>query len=94
MAKKEIKRKNLKLRRRLRKTLGAVCLITALLIALIPVPETKAAGDKKYLWDEQIWKGSAAQSSRQTELRSIFIGSVSSFSIVKRGAKRAAQANI
>lgn len=63
MAKKEIKRKNLKLRRRLRKTLGAVCLITALLIALIPVPETKAAGDKKYLWDEQIWKGSAAQSS-------------------------------
>lgn len=46
MAKKEIKRKNLKLRRRLRKTLGAVCLITALLIALIPVPETKAAGDK------------------------------------------------
>lgn len=63
MAKKEIKRKNLKLRRRLRKTLGAVCLITALLIALIPVPETKAAEDKKYLWDEQIWKGSAAQSS-------------------------------
>ena len=39
-------------------------------------------------------KNSAAQSSRQTDLRSIFIGSVSSFSIVKRGAKRAAQANI
>ena len=59
---KEMK-KNWKLKKRVRKTVGAICLITAILIALIPVPETKAAEDKKYLWEEQIWKGSADAST-------------------------------
>ena len=30
---------------------------------MVPVPETKAAEDKKYLWEEQIWKGSADAST-------------------------------
>lgn len=52
---KQAKKKNLKLRRRMRRTLGAVCLITALLVAAIPVPEAKAVGaDEKYTWDDLI----------------------------------------
>lgn len=55
MAKSKGKKKNIRLRRQIRRTMGAVCLITALLVAAIPVPEARAAGDpKKYLWDEQI----------------------------------------
>lgn len=54
MTKNITKKKNIRLRRRMRKTMGVVCLITAILVAAIPVPEAKAAEDKKYLWDEQI----------------------------------------
>lgn len=58
-------KKNLKLRRRIRKTMGAVCLITALIVAAIPVPGAAAAvGNEiegtKYTWDNQIWKGGGA----------------------------------
>ena len=54
-------KKNLKLRKRVRRTMGTICLITALIVAAIPVPETAAADangeGKKYIWDEQVWKG-------------------------------------
>lgn len=54
MAKQE-KKKNIRLRRRMRRTLGAVCLISALIVAAIPVPEAGAAGtDEKYTWDALI----------------------------------------
>ena len=57
-------KKNFKLRRRIRRTMGCICLITALIVAMIPVPETAAADangeGKKYIWDEQIWKGGGA----------------------------------
>lgn len=56
MAKKELKKKNIRLRKRIRKTLGAACLITALLVAAIPVPEVKAdTTDVKLTWDNTIW---------------------------------------
>ena len=54
MAKNKLKRTNIKMRRRIRRTMGIVCLITALLIAAIPVPEASAAEDTKYLWDNEI----------------------------------------
>ncbi|MGN0430771.1 MAG: leucine-rich repeat protein [Lachnospiraceae bacterium] len=48
-------KKNARLRRQIRRTMGAVCLITALLVAAIPVPETKAAtATEKYTWDSEI----------------------------------------
>lgn len=57
-------KKNFKLRKRMRRTMGCICLITALIVAAIPVPETAAADangeGKKYIWDEQIWKGGGA----------------------------------
>ncbi len=34
--------------------MGVVCLITAILVAAIPVPEAQAADDVKYTWDDQI----------------------------------------
>lgn len=57
MAKQGQKKKNIRLRRRIRKTLGSACLITALLVAAIPVPETSAStGDpEKYTWDSEIY---------------------------------------
>lgn len=54
MAKNKSKRTNIRMRRRVRKTMGVICLITALLIAAIPVPEVSAADDTKYLWDNEI----------------------------------------
>lgn len=52
---KQGKKKNIRLRRRMRRTLGVVCLITALLVAAIPVPEASATGaDEKYTWDDLI----------------------------------------
>lgn len=60
--------KSLKMRRRIRKTLGTICLITAIIVAAIPVPES-AAGltteveGTKYTWDKDIWKGSADKST-------------------------------
>ena len=63
MAQSKMKKKNVRLRRRIRRTVGAVCLITALIVALIPVPETKAAENEKYLWEKEIWKGSASASN-------------------------------
>ncbi|MDE6064312.1 MAG: leucine-rich repeat domain-containing protein, partial [Lachnospiraceae bacterium] len=62
MAKKEAKKKNLRLRRRIRRTLGSICLITALLVAAIPVPEVKAAtATKKYTWEQDILGNSASK---------------------------------
>lgn len=57
-------KKNLKLRRRIRRTMGTICLITALVVAAIPVPETAAADSngegKKYLWtDDSLFKDGA-----------------------------------
>lgn len=54
MKKQGMKKKNYRLRRRVRRTLGVVCLISAILVANIPVTETSAASDKLYTWDEQI----------------------------------------
>lgn len=58
MAKNSGKKKNLRLRRRVRKTLGAACLITSLLVAAIPVPEASAAvaEEKKLTWETEIGK--------------------------------------
>ncbi|MCH5269791.1 MAG: leucine-rich repeat protein [Lachnospiraceae bacterium] len=63
MAKKSEKKKNIGVRRRIRKTLGATCLITALLVAAIPVPEASAAvaGDSKLTWVKEIAGGSGTQ---------------------------------
>ncbi len=53
--KKEGKKKNFRLRRQIRRTMGAVCLITALLVAAIPVPEARAAtATEKYTWDKEV----------------------------------------
>ncbi len=54
MAKNSSKKTNIRMRKRIRKTMGVICLITALLIAAIPVPEVSAAEDVKYLWDNEI----------------------------------------
>ncbi len=54
MRKQGMKKRNYKLRRRMRRTLGVICLITAILVAYIPVPQTSAAGDVKYTWDDLI----------------------------------------
>lgn len=57
MAKKTQKKKSMKLRRQIRKTLGSIFLITALLVAAVPVPEASADTEKtKYTWDDQIGK--------------------------------------
>ncbi len=51
MTKKLGKKKNIRLRRRIRRTLGSICLITALLVAAIPVPEARAAAaTEKFVW--------------------------------------------
>lgn len=64
MAKTNTKKKNIRLQRRIRKTTGAVCLITALLVAAIPVPEAKADGEAtKLTWESEIWRGSADNST-------------------------------
>lgn len=48
-------KKNFRLRRQIRRTMGAVCLITALLVAAIPVPEASAAtATEKYTWDSEV----------------------------------------
>lgn len=55
MANKEEKKKNFRLRKRVRKTLGAMSLATAVLVAAIPVPETQAAtATEKYTWDSEV----------------------------------------
>lgn len=57
MAKTSEKKKNVRLRRRIRKTLGSACLITSLLVASIPVPEASAAegdGPTKLTWEKEI----------------------------------------
>ena len=57
MAKKTQKKKSMKLRRQIRKTLGSIFLITALLVAAVPVPEASADTEKtKYTWDNLIGK--------------------------------------
>ncbi|MBO5337816.1 MAG: leucine-rich repeat protein [Lachnospiraceae bacterium] len=48
MAKKVQKKKSMKLRKRLRKTLGSLCLATALFVAAIPVPEASADTGDNY----------------------------------------------
>lgn len=57
MAKQGQKKKNIRLRRQIRKTLGSACLITALLVAAIPVPETSASTEdpKMYTWESEIY---------------------------------------
>ena len=63
MAKKEAKKK-FRLRKRVRKTAAAICLITAILVAAIPVPQTKAAGEtEKYTWENEIFKGGGSANS-------------------------------
>lgn len=63
MAKKSEKKKNIGLRRRVRKTLGATCLITALLVAAIPVPEASAqvAAESKLTWVNEIGSKNTSQ---------------------------------
>ena len=64
MAKKEAKKKNLRLRRRIRRTLGSICLITALLVAAIPVPEARAATpDEKFTWVKDIFNNGSGSTS-------------------------------
>lgn len=56
MAKQKQKKKNIRLRRQIRKTLGTICLITALVVAAIPVQEVSAdASATKYTWDTEIF---------------------------------------
>lgn len=54
------KKKNVKLRRRIRKTAGAICLITALLVAAIPIPGASAqvAGEHSLQWVTEIGNSS------------------------------------
>ena len=59
MAKQTQKKKNYRLRRQIRRTLGTICLITALIVAAVPVPGARAEGDTtvtavKYTWDKLI----------------------------------------
>lgn len=68
MAKKA--KKNLKLRKQIRKTMGTICLITAIVVAAIPVPGgveadagTTAVEGEKYTWENQIWKADLTASS-------------------------------
>lgn len=60
-------KKNLKLRKQVRRTMGTICLITALVVAAIPVPKAEAANvngeGTKYTWDNQIWKGDIKEAS-------------------------------
>lgn len=55
---KKTKKKNLRLRKQIRRTLGTICLITAIIVAAIPVPEAEAeetdarVRGTKYTWDE------------------------------------------
>lgn len=69
MAKKT--KKNLKLRKQIRRTMGTICLITAIIVAAIPVPEAEAANANgegvKYTWENQIWKDDMeSASTKQT----------------------------
>ena len=58
-------KKNLRMRKQIRKTMGIICLITAIVVAAIPVPEASAeegttvnrVRGQKYTWDDEIWKG-------------------------------------
>ncbi len=56
-------KKNLRLRKQIRRTMGIICLITAIVVAAIPVPEARAEEDAegrirgtKYTWDDDASK--------------------------------------